>query len=80
MGSKAPNWADQWGSGSFAGDEHNDNKPDKKKGKMAEAKAAASAGYDKAKAAAVVGALKVKSGTSLGVRWIKSQYQKRTSK
>ena len=75
MGSKAPSWG-----------QHSDNNPDRNKGgvfngkKMAEAKAAASAGYDKAKAAAVVGASKVKSGASLGFEWIKNQYQKRTSK
>lgn len=87
MGSKAPSWADQWGTGSF-GDNEEGEKSDTKKGgggggnnkKMAEAKAAASAGYDKAKAAAVVGALKLKTGTSMGIKWVKNQYQKRTSK
>ena len=48
--------------------------------KMADAKAVASAGMDKAKTAAVVGAQKVKSGTSAGLKWVKNQYQKRTSK
>ncbi|KAK4846003.1 hypothetical protein QYF36_011775 [Acer negundo] len=85
MGSKAPSWADQWGSGSF-GDEEDDNKLVTKKSssggsskKMAEAKAAASAGFDKAKAAASVGAQKVKSGTSVGLKWVKKQYQKKSS-
>ena len=47
--------------------------------KMEDVKAVASAGFDKAKAAAVVGAQKVKSGTSVGVKWIKNQYQKKSS-
>lgn len=47
---------------------------------MDKAKAAALVGADKAKAAAVVGAMKVKSGTSAGIKWVKNQYQKRTSK
>lgn len=46
----------------------------------AKMKAAAIAGMEKAKAAAVVGAQKVKSGTSFGIKWVKTQYQKRTSK
>jgi hypothetical protein len=40
--------------------------------KVAEAKAAASVGFDKAKAAASVSAQKVKSGTSLGIKWVKN--------
>lgn len=95
MGSKAPSWADQWGTGSFGDSKDDEKSVTKKEGgnnkKMAEAKAAASAGYDKAKgaalvgadkakAAAVVGALKLKSGTSMGIKWVKDQYQKRTSK
>ncbi|XP_027347805.1 uncharacterized protein LOC113859189 [Abrus precatorius] len=94
MGSKAPSWSDQWGTGGF-GSEHyeEDEKVKKSSGsskKMADAKAMASAGMDKAKAAAivgadkaksaaVVGAQKVKSGTSAGLKWVKNQYQKRTS-
>ncbi|CAK7348978.1 unnamed protein product [Dovyalis caffra] len=81
MGSKAPSWADQWGSGNFGED---DEELVAKKGvgngntgkKMAEVKAAASAGFDKAKTAAQ----KVKSGTSVGFKWVKNQYQKKSSK
>ncbi|CAK9158007.1 unnamed protein product [Ilex paraguariensis] len=67
MGSKAPTWADQWGTGGFGdeGDGENKAMTNKKKlgnssssKKMEEVKAAASAGFDKAKAAAVVGAHK----------------------
>lgn len=82
MGSnKAPNWADQWGS--YGGDEDDyekklTNKKDNKK--MAEVKAVASAGLEKAKSAAVIGAQKVKTGTSLGFKWVKTQYQKKVSK
>jgi len=47
---------------------------------MDKAKSAAIVGADKAKSAAVVGAQKVKSGTSAGLKWIKNQYQKKTSK
>ncbi|KAJ6329399.1 hypothetical protein OIU77_010972 [Salix suchowensis] len=81
MGSKAPSWADQWGSGSFS--KEDDEKFTAKVGhnngsnKMAEVKAAASTGLDKAKTAAQ----KVKSGTSVGIKWVKNQYQKKkTSK
>ncbi|KAJ6973271.1 hypothetical protein NC653_033565 [Populus alba x Populus x berolinensis] len=82
MGSKAPSWADQWGSGSFSKEDdekfmakigHNNGNASKK---MAEVKAAASTGLDKAKTAAQ----KVKSGTSVGIKWVKNQYQKKTSK
>ncbi|KAL4327835.1 hypothetical protein AHAS_Ahas13G0139800 [Arachis hypogaea] len=75
------------------GDDHHNEKMDKSGSskKMADAKAVASAGMDKAKAAALVGAdkakaaavvsaMKVKSGTSAGLKWVKNQYQKRTSK
>ncbi|CAN1220220.1 hypothetical protein LINPERPRIM_LOCUS1829 [Linum perenne] len=47
--------------------------------KMAEVKAAASAGLDKAKSAASVGASKMKSGTSVGIKWVKKQYSKKFS-
>lgn len=109
MGSKAPSWSDQWGTGgNFGVEDNNDKAKATKKGSggssktMADVKAVASAGLgkaktvavvgaDKAKAAAVVGAdkakvvavfgaQKVKSGTSIGIKWIKTQYQKRTSK
>ncbi|KAG6570886.1 hypothetical protein SDJN03_29801, partial [Cucurbita argyrosperma subsp. sororia] len=86
MGSKAPSWADQWGSGDY-GVEDDDNTAMTKKGssngnsskKMADVKAAASAGFVKAKSAAAVGAQKVKSGTSVGIKWVKNQYQKKKS-
>ncbi|XP_020234212.1 uncharacterized protein LOC109814249 [Cajanus cajan] len=91
MGSKAPNWSDQWGSEAFGSDHYDENEKLKKSGGSSKAKAVASAGVDKAKAAAivgadkaktaaVVGAQKVKSGTSAGLKWFKNQYQKRTSK
>ncbi|KAG4985689.1 hypothetical protein JHK86_033380 [Glycine max] len=85
MGSKGPSWSDQWGSGGFGSDHYEEEEKMKMKKsgsskKMADAKAVASAGMDKAKTAAVVGAQKVKSGTSAGLKWVKNQYQKRTSK
>ncbi|PKA48655.1 hypothetical protein AXF42_Ash018472 [Apostasia shenzhenica] len=85
MGSNAPSWADQWGSGGVMGDDDNYDKHDSKESgskgkKMANVKAAASSGLDKAKTAATVGAHKVKSGTSMGISWIKNKYQKRSSK
>ncbi|XP_004515100.1 uncharacterized protein [Cicer arietinum] len=87
MGGKAPSWSDQWGTGGFGSDEYEDSDMMKKndKGsasgkKMADAKAMASVGMDKAKTAAVVSAQKVKSGTSAGFKWVKNQVQKRTSK
>ncbi|TXG70350.1 hypothetical protein EZV62_005285 [Acer yangbiense] len=67
------------------GDEEDDNKLVTKKSssggnnkKMAEAKAAASAGFDKAKVIASVGAQKWESGTSVGLKWVKKQYQKKS--
>ncbi|XP_014493614.1 uncharacterized protein LOC106755902 [Vigna radiata var. radiata] len=85
--SKGPSWSDQWGNGGFGSDHYEDEKVKKSSGsskKMAagmdKAKAAAIVGADKAKTAAVVGAQKVKSGTSAGIKWVKNQYQKRTSK
>jgi hypothetical protein len=97
MGSKAPSWSDQWGTGGLASDEYEDeavkkNTKSSGSGKkmtdaklmatasMDKAKSAAIVGADKAKTAAVVGAQKVKSGTSAGLKWIKNQYQKKTSK
>ncbi|KAJ4851227.1 hypothetical protein Tsubulata_022281 [Turnera subulata] len=86
MASKAPpSWADQWGTSNFGvGDDDNlvNNKGNSGGGtgkKVAEVKAAASAGLDKAKSAAAIGAQKVKSGTSLGFKWVKEQYQKKKS-
>uniref|UniRef100_A0A2N9I5V7 Uncharacterized protein n=1 Tax=Fagus sylvatica TaxID=28930 RepID=A0A2N9I5V7_FAGSY len=62
---------------SYGGKENDDDKLMTKVGnssgnKVAEAKAAASVGFDKAKAAASVSAQKVKSGTSLGIKWVKN--------
>ncbi|KAH9291427.1 hypothetical protein KI387_043383, partial [Taxus chinensis] len=72
-------WADQW-------DMHNDDSygnsngsAEKDNRKMAKVKGAASSGLEKAKVAASSGAQKVKTGTSTGIKWIKNQYQKRTS-
>lgn len=42
-------------------------------------KSAATTGFEKAKSAASTGAKKAKAGTSAGVRWMKIQYQKKTS-
>lgn len=85
MGSKAPSWADQWSTGSFSGEdddmfvaEGNSNSNTGKK--LAEVKSAVSAGFDKAKTAAAIGAQKVNSRTSMGIKWIKNQYQKKISK
>ncbi|CAL0303956.1 unnamed protein product [Lupinus luteus] len=96
MGSnKAPSWSDQWGTGGLGSDnyEYEDDKLKKSSSsnKLSGAKAAASAGMDKAKSAALVGAdkaksaatvgaQKVKSGTFAGLKWVKNQYQKRSSK
>ncbi|KAJ0983087.1 hypothetical protein J5N97_011342 [Dioscorea zingiberensis] len=82
MGSEAPSWAEQWGSGSNNNDAHRETKSkDGSTGKkMTEnMKAAASVGLGKAKAAATVGAHKVKTGTNMGIKWIKNQYNKKTS-
>ncbi|OIW08433.1 hypothetical protein TanjilG_03109 [Lupinus angustifolius] len=96
MGSnKAPSWSDQWGTGGIDNDNYEyEGDKLKKSGssnKLSGAKAAASAGMDKAKSvalvgadkaksAAAVGAQKVKSGTFAGLKWVKNQYQKRSSK
>ncbi|PIA50940.1 hypothetical protein AQUCO_01100038v1 [Aquilegia coerulea] len=85
MAKEAPSWADQWGSGGYGADPEDDHNNTKKGSsgsgkKMADMKSTASAGLDKAKAAAAVGAQKVKSGTSVGIKWMKNQYQKKTSK
>ncbi|XP_017700798.1 uncharacterized protein LOC108511668 [Phoenix dactylifera] len=83
MGSakEAPSWADQWAtSGGMYDDGDDEAKAEGSGKKMGNVKAVASASLDKAKAAATVGAQKVKSGTSTGFKWVKTQYQKRTSK
>ncbi|KAF7800742.1 uncharacterized protein G2W53_044908 [Senna tora] len=80
------------GRGGYGSEEENEKmrKQSSSSKKMGDAKAKASAGMDKAKAAAlvgadkakvaaIVGAMKVKTGTSAGFKWVKSQYQKRTS-
>ncbi|GFY97501.1 hypothetical protein Acr_12g0000420 [Actinidia rufa] len=82
MGSKAPTWSEQWGSGANGYDNPMPSSKARLGGggsKMEEVKAVASAGLDKAKAAAVVGAQKVKSGTSMGIKWVKNQYKKKYS-
>lgn len=83
MRSEAPTWADQWGSGGM--DDYYDRQDDKDSGKgkgkkMANVKAAASSGLDKAKSAASAGAQKVKSGTSTSISWIKNKCQKKSTK
>ena len=84
MGSKAPNWGEQWSAEGYGGNDDDDklmNKVGNGSGsKMGDVKAAASAGLGKAKAAASVSAQKVKSGTSVGIKWVKNQYQKKVSK
>lgn len=75
MGSEESSWAEQW-------DVHNETTSNDNSGKKKMAgnlKAAASAGLGKAKAVATVGAQKVKTGTNTGIKWIKNQYNKRTS-
>ncbi|KAG6537491.1 hypothetical protein ZIOFF_002585 [Zingiber officinale] len=83
MANGAPSWADQWGAGGLNDDDDYDDK-NKESGKdnkkMEKAKAFASSSFGKAKAAAAVGASKAKSGTTTGIKWMKAQYQKRTSK
>lgn len=80
-GKEAPSWADQWGTGGAVYGAGDDETKDKGGGKkMGNVKAVASASLDKAKSAATVGARKVKSATVMGFKWIKTQYQKRTSK
>ncbi|KAK9084815.1 hypothetical protein Sjap_025226 [Stephania japonica] len=82
---EAPNWSDQWGSGGLYDADHREDRTaeaeakGKGKGKrMAEVKATAAVGMEKAKTAAVAGAQKVKSGTAVGFKWVKEQYQKRS--
>ncbi|GLT35542.1 hypothetical protein SLA2020_099860 [Shorea laevis] len=84
MGSNGQSWADQWGTSSFGSEDDHGKLMNKKASgssgkKIAEVKAAASVGLDKAKEAAATGAQKVKSGTSLGIKWVKNQYQKKMS-
>ncbi|KAL0911357.1 hypothetical protein M5K25_019491 [Dendrobium thyrsiflorum] len=91
MGSDAPSWADQWGSGGLEDEYGNSSSTNNKGKKTPNLKATASAGLGKAKSAAVigahhaktaakVGAQKVKTGTSMGISWMKNQYHKRCSK
>lgn len=82
MGSKhdAPTWTDQWASGEDNSGSRSTNGKADKKTVAGNVKAAASEGFVKAKAAALVGAHKVKAGTSTGIKWVKEQYNKRTSK
>ncbi|XP_074566150.1 uncharacterized protein LOC141822714 [Curcuma longa] len=83
MANGAPSWADQWGAGGLNDDDYDDDK-NKESGKdnkkMEKVKAIASSSFGKAKVAAAVGASKAKSGTTTGIKWMKAQYQKRTSK
>ncbi|KAL5731252.1 hypothetical protein ACHQM5_004000 [Ranunculus cassubicifolius] len=72
----APSWADQWGAGGIgAREEEEKNKTmgdeTTKKNNMTT--------MDKVKAAATVGAQKIKNGTSFGIKWIKTQCQKKTA-
>ncbi|KAM7270476.1 hypothetical protein ACFE04_029690 [Oxalis oulophora] len=84
MGSQGPSWADQWGSVDQDDDNYNRTSKKSESGsgnkKIAEVKAAASAGFDKAKSATTVGAQKVKTGTSVGFKWVKNQCNKLSSK
>ncbi|KAF5726452.1 hypothetical protein HS088_TW22G00130 [Tripterygium wilfordii] len=81
MASKTPTWADQWDNLDSQDDDDKNKKTSGSSGKkMTEVKAAASAGLDKAKVAATVSTQKVKSGTSAGMKWVKNQYQKFSSK
>uniref|UniRef100_A0A7N0UMI3 Uncharacterized protein n=1 Tax=Kalanchoe fedtschenkoi TaxID=63787 RepID=A0A7N0UMI3_KALFE len=82
MGSEAPSWADQWGSGGIgamedgADDGNKTHKDDGKKKKGSETKGG---GLFKAKAAAVAGANKLKTGTTMGFKWVKNRCQKKPS-
>ncbi|PIN13584.1 hypothetical protein CDL12_13783 [Handroanthus impetiginosus] len=77
MATDGPSWADQWGEGGFGAMANEDTKSNKDGG--GDKKPAASAGLGKAKAVALAGAQKVKNGTSMGIKWIKSKCQKKTS-
>ncbi|KAK9092049.1 hypothetical protein Syun_026960 [Stephania yunnanensis] len=77
---EAPNWSDQWGSGGCTmriGRGRGGEGGWGKGKRMAEVKATAAVGMEKAKTAAVAGAQKVKSGTAVGFKWVKEQYQKK---
>ncbi|KAK6796480.1 hypothetical protein RDI58_004181 [Solanum bulbocastanum] len=76
MGTEAPSWADQWGTGGFgAMDEEESHKS--KKENDSNKKNSSSAGLGKAKAVALAGAQKMKNGTSIGIKWVRSKCQKK---
>ncbi|KMZ71411.1 hypothetical protein ZOSMA_181G00470 [Zostera marina] len=78
----APSWAEQWGSGNGAEDDARKEAPpaENKGDRMTKMKTMASTSFNKAKSATATGAVKVKSGATAGFGWLKTQYQKKTSK
>uniref|UniRef100_A0A5K0XMF5 Uncharacterized protein n=1 Tax=Nymphaea colorata TaxID=210225 RepID=A0A5K0XMF5_9MAGN len=79
---EAPTWAEMWDTNDTAvtGKPKSKDHGSKMSEVNAKVKTVASVSMDKAKTAAAVGAQKVKTGTSVGIKWLKSQYEKRTSK
>lgn len=77
MASEAPSWADQWGAGGIGAVEESDSLEDNNGSQKKVT--ASSAGLSKAKAVAIGGAQKVKNGTTMGIKWIKNKYQKKSS-
>ncbi|KAF6168170.1 hypothetical protein GIB67_011555 [Kingdonia uniflora] len=85
MANEAPTWADQWEAGGI-GDMDEYNEPLTKKNesrssgkKKSGAKAIASTGFQKVKVAAIAGIQKVKRGTSIGLKWLKTHYRRKST-
>lgn len=71
MGTEAPSWADQWGTGGFgAMDEEEISKKENDSNKK-------SSGLGKAKAVALASAKKMKNGTCVAIKWLKSKCHKK---
>lgn len=79
MATEAPSWADQWGAGGIGAVEESDSLENNKDNGSKKKVTASSAGLSKAKAVAIGGAQKVKNGTTMGIKWIKNKYQKKSS-
>ncbi|KAG5620643.1 hypothetical protein H5410_005861 [Solanum commersonii] len=73
MGTEAPSWADQWGTGGFGAMDEEEISHKNKKENDSNKKSSSSAGLGKAKAVAQ----KMKNGTSIGIKWVKSKCQKK---
>ncbi|KAL9681809.1 hypothetical protein QQ045_013597 [Rhodiola kirilowii] len=67
MGSEAPSWADQWGSGGIGAMEDDDGNKAHKEDEKKKTGSGGKGGFFKAKAAAV------KTGTTMGFKWVKNQ-------